>query len=318
VGPEFSGNTTGSHLVINPADQDQGSSCSSSSSTSAASAVSWTQANTGVYDINIYFANTSYPAATAGSFGANLNLYRGNVIAQFNESVNDPCDTKFSAAYIDGGSIGKYAAILQNVSLTAGNVYTVVFSGGNSQALGNWGMSIDPTIVRSNAASPGTWTQPDRTVDPPACTPDTGYSNQYFYAYTFVAQYPTYIFDTQNTDWTNTVDTYSFLYSGINNASVPSNCGGNGISLIYYGDTGDVKPLAFLGLNVGSYYTAVVSCWSSTSVKGSFGVYAMTGSQIGVVPTGTATSTTGTSDSSVIGISFLLLVIAALIASFST
>jgi len=257
-----------------------------------------------------YFSNTTFDTTT--TFGANAILYRGNVIASFNESVNDPCDAKFSAAYIISGQIaGKFVAILQNVSLTATNVYTIVFAGDRTSSLGAWGFSVEPTIVRSNAASLGTWTQPSRSDEPSACV-DSSYTNQYFYAYTFVAQYPTYIFDTQRTPWdSSSFDTFSFLYSGINNATVPATCSAPGVALLYYGDTGDIRPLAFLGLNVGTYYTVIVSSYSSSSSRGSFGIYAMTGSQIGVVPTGTATSTTG-SDGATIGVSFLLLLIAAI------
>jgi len=310
---ELNGTTSTSNLRINPISNEQKSSCSSNSNNVQASAISWTQATTGLYDISVYFSNNTYPpTGVTSTFGANLALYRTNIVAMFNDSINDPCATKFDTYYIESGEIaGKFVAILQNISLTAGNVYTAVFAGGNAAAIGNWGFSVDPTVIRTSAGSAGTWTQPARTTDPTEPCEDSSMTNQYFYAFTFVAEYPTYIFDTQATPWdSSTYDTYSFLYTGINNASVPATCSAPGISLIYSGDTGDIRPLAFLGLNVGQYYTVLVSAYGGTN-RGTFGVYAMTGSQIGVVPTGTATSTTGDSAGATIGVSFLLLLIAA-------
>jgi len=115
----------------------------------------------------------------------------------------------------------------------------------------------------------------------------------------------------------STYDTYSFLYSGINNASVPAICSAaGGVSLLYAGDTGDQRPLAFLGLNIGSYYTVIVSSYSGTN-RGTVGVFAMTGTQIGDVPGGLTTGAATTGDPSAgatIGVSFCLLLIAAIFA----
>jgi len=281
IAPEFTGNTTNSNLLVDTVSNGQDATCSPSGSSGYRGAsFSWTQATTGFFDINIYFANTTF---SGSFFYASAALYARNVILNPNGTVYDLCALN---PIISSNDPGYFAAILQNVSLTAGTNYTAVFSGGSDTAYGYWGATVDPTYVHTVDNSPGTWTQPSRSSG--SCT-SSSYTTSFTYIYTFIASNPTYIFDTQRLNWGTYIDTYSFLYTGINNATVPATCSG----LIYQGDTGDIRPISYIGLVPGQPYTLIVSGYSDNS-RGIFGLYAYSGNQIGVVPTTGVVSGTGT------------------------
>src|SRR5262245_55180737 len=112
----------------------------------------------------------------------------------------------------------------------------------------------------------GTWTQPNRNSLPCSASFNT---NAFSYSHTFIAEGNTYIFDAQRISWANPFDSYSFLYQGFNNATVPATCG----ELLGGADTGDVRPLTYQGLVVGAPYTFIVSSYSGTAT-GDFAIYA--------------------------------------------
>jgi len=226
-----------------------------------------------LYDINIYFANTSY---NGFGFGANAALYMG--ASPLNISgISDLCGYPTVTVLAGTFSAGEFAISLQNVTLTAGANYTVVLAGGDQDSKGYWAATIDPTIVGTVNNSPGKWTQPSRSFPP--CEVPTSYTDCYTFTYTFVAEGRTYILDTQELDWGTYLDTYSFLYSGLNNGTIPNTCD----NFLFGGDSGDITPIAYQGLNINQTYTIVVSSYSAGNM-GDFGIYAFTGTQLGVIP----------------------------------
>jgi hypothetical protein len=262
----------GSTPVMNAVSNNQDEACSSSSTAVPGGYFNWTQPANGTYDISVYFSNTTY---TTSSFGANAALYAANSAPfTLNGTANDPC---VASGLIISAEYSKFAVYLQNVTLIQGQKYFVTLSGSQSDATGYWGATIDPTIIGSTTNSP-VWTQPDRSD---GCTASSYTAAHYFTIY-FNATNPTYIFDTQSLRWGNSLDTYSFLYFGLNSAIPPATCPATA-TLIYQGDTGDVRPLAFQGLSVGRTYTIVVSSYGSTSA-GDFAAYLFTGNQIGSLP----------------------------------
>jgi hypothetical protein len=290
----YGGSTSASSTpVLNPVSNSaQDGSCTSGSAEVPATTFSWQQPITGRYDISIYFSNTTFSGT---GFGANAALYNtSNVGFLTNGTANDPCSFPslvISAAY------SEFAVFLQNITLIAGHNYTVAFAGDSTDAFGYWGASIDPSVIGSNTNSPA-WTQPDRGSG--ACTASS-YTAAHFFTITFVAQHETYIFDTQETTWGTSLDTYSFLYVGLNNGSIPAACPAAPVALIFQGDTGDSTPLAFQGLTVNQAYTVVVSSYFATDV-GDFSYFLFTGTQIGNLPppptsgaTGASTATNGAS-----------------------
>jgi len=319
ISPQWGGSTTNSNLYIDYMSNGQQSSCSSGSTPVQASIFSWVQANSGQYDVNIYFANASY-AQTSTSFGANAALYSGNLTSSFpaNRTAIDPC--AFNPIKSGQLSAGKFAVLLQNVTLTAATTYTVVLAGGSETATGFWGATVDPSYVHTTSGSLGTWTQPDHSGATSGTCSD-GYTNNYIFRFPFIAEHPTYIIDTQQLDYGTYLDTFSFLYAGYNNLTVPSTCAG----FLYGGDTGDVRPIAYSGLVPGQPYTVVVSSYSQGS-QGDFGLFTFSGVQIGSLPvlpttgvgssavvTGAATSGLPDSGAAELAISALVLIVAAVI-----
>jgi len=271
--PSWGGSNADSTLLYLPVDSAQSSACASGSTPVKSIAFTFTHSDpTGLYDVSVYFSNITYPSS---SFYAGAILYRGsNPIT----GSNDPCG--FASVTVAAARFTYFAVPIQNVTLTQGQNYTVVASGGDVDALAWWGATVDPTIVGTTTSSAASWTQPTRSFSS-GCTPDTSYDNSRFFVYTFIAQGQTYILDTQQLQWSSdNLDTYSFLYSGLNNATVPDSCSG----LLFGGDTGDQTPVAYQGLVVGQPYTIIVSCYFSDS-EGDFGLYAFTGTQLGVIPT---------------------------------
>jgi hypothetical protein len=269
------GQTTAASPTWAPA---SGDTCTTSGSGTPFGWFSWTQAQTGSYDLTVGFWNgtNAYFSYTY------LTLYTGNKTA--GEINMDSC-----AGYIRGDySSGDKAIALWNRTLTQGTTYTVIVSGYNVDEIGYWGFWTQASTVRSLIASP-TWTQPERGTTP--CTASSNTAS--WERYTFTAVGNVAIVDTaslpSNQGFTY-VDTYSWLFRG-NGADVPSNsCPGE---IITAGDTGDVTPVYGVTL-IGRNYTVVISTYSGSTNVGDCALYAFSGTPIGYidvpVPTDETTS----------------------------
>jgi len=277
----YTGTTLGATKLWNyPQASSQGATCTSGSELTPFASITHSPASSGLYDIGVYFYNATYDSLSLSTW------YTSAVVFSGTPNVTNPCDTALDLSRVSAYSNSKYGVFIRNVTLNAGTTYTIALSGQGVDQVGFYGVNVFPTIVHTTEGSPLNYNPPDRSTAPP-CTPLS--TPTPYWVFTFIAQYPTYIFDTQEAF--SGYDTFSFLYSGLNNASTgPATC----TNFLYGGDTGDIRPVAYIGLVPGQPYTVIVTPYSQSSTgTGNFAFYAMTGTQLGVVPTTGMPTTSG-------------------------
>jgi len=247
------------------------------------SAYTFTATASGQYDIFVFFDNktTLSPTGSSVNFNAHAALYNGTV-SVFNTSAGGLDTCTINGGPLSLASSNSLGLILTNVTLEFNKTYTIIASGSESES-GTVGFSVRKSNVFSTNTGL-TWAAPAHGTGS-ACSGTN--DNTPYFAYTFTAQYPTYILDTQQTD-IDSFDTYSYLYLGTWNKGIaPPTC-----PIITSGDTGDQTPVAVEGLIVGLNYTIFVAPYNFVKL-GTFVLYAFTGTQIGgnfTVPTNAATT----------------------------
>jgi hypothetical protein len=268
-----SGSSMTSTTMWNPPTNSRGSACTADVAVTVPTIVhNFTPSFTGQYDVYIFADNGTFVSSSgSSSFDIAAAIYPGTVF--FNTANgNTTCGA-------NGGAILAYyesstnAMILQNVTLVAGQAYTVVASGHELLQTAYLGISVRASIVFTTGTG-RTATVPDKSTSG-TCTP---YATPLpVFAFTFTAEYPTYILDTQEAFGT-TYDTWSFLYRGTWDAAVdPPTC-----PIVFQGDTGDVTPLAVEGLTIGQNYTIFVTPFNQGATNtGPFALYFFSGSQLG-------------------------------------
>jgi len=264
----------------------------------------FTVPSTGLYDINVVFANFT---ASSNSFVA--TLYKvGNVafIGTGNASVGvDLCGCSNCAANwvntIGDDSATRYtpssggAGVFPSISLSASVNYTIVFQTTSSTNYGPFGVLTRPTIY-GNLGQNTNYLSPDLSTynSGSGCSPRSSAAN--WRAFVFTAQFPTYVVDTGPTSVG--FDSESDLYIGNNAGSVdqttpPNTCNG----FLQCVDTGDIGPLSTNGFVPGQNYTIVVTTYSTGNApNGTFTLFIFSGQQIGpvsVLTSGVAGGTTG-------------------------
>jgi len=244
------------------------------------------------YDVEALFVND-----TVSTWGdVTLALYNSSLPANLTQFGESSCLPSFVVAAKPYS--GDKAGSLQYVSLKAGVNYTVVVSLDDDEYLGIVGIRVIPTQVKFFVTTPPLYSQPSRSAG--ACT-DGGTPSAY--SVTIVtAEYNVYIVDTADPAEIDSVDTYSFMYLGLNQATAtaaPSTCP-LGRPLIVYGDTGDITPVAAQTLT-GHNYTVIVSTYSAgytVQPTQAFILYTLTGPLVnipgGLIQTTTSVVTTTT------------------------
>jgi len=258
--------------------------CSASEDIVPFATYTWNQTSTGYFDIYAYFSNSSL-----SGFSPNLVLYAGNVSASTIAS-SGACSATLQLISQNSNDDG-FAVFIPYQNLSATAVYTIAFSGEDYDSnLAYWGVQVIPTRVRFYHSSG--FTQPSRDGLPCETSTTTAGDSAYGIS-TFEAQYKAYLIDTADPPEPFTsLDTYSFLYAGINDGTPPTTCPILA-PLVNYGDTGDVTPV-FSYTVPGLNYTVVVSTYhqvSSTAATDAYILYTFTGEPIGQIPTTSTGST---------------------------
>lgn len=237
----------------------------------------WTQNGTGQYDIVAGWYNAS---DTDFSY-TYLALYSGAQAAA--AITTDSCANYLYADYDSSNGL-----TLWNRTLTNGQQYTLVTSPEYDSEYGYWGIWVRPTIAGTLWNTPA-WNQPERDSN---CTASS-YTTTSWFADDVVATGQVTIIDTQtltSSQGFSYVDTYSWFFRGNQTtSSPPPTCGGK---IITYGDTGDVTPV--YGVTIpGRIYTVVVSTYSGSNNVGDFGLFTMSGTPIGNIPSSDETTGDG-------------------------
>jgi hypothetical protein len=302
---QMTASTQGRNSTWFPIDSSSPTNVCSDVATTATSYISytWTANTTGEYDIEAFAMNATAPSG----FYTVVAVFHGtfpNASLPVTGTAS-PCNGSLLwGAYTSGMAGGVF-----RVPLTAGQQYTVVASGYDPEDVGVFGIFIGATRYGNTSAQSQTYNAP--TVPATGTTPNCtiGGTQKYYQNMVFQAAHPVYIIDTDQG-----FDAATFLYEGAYTTSPPSNCTG----FIFAGDTGDGGPIAVV-VTPGNNYTAVVTGYSSGA--GTFSVYILTGTPLGVptvTTTGAATSamttaaTTGSATSTVA--SLVLVVFAAVLA----
>jgi len=274
--PDAFGDTSGGKLwnppyygIVSPAD------CGTAGNSATYSTYSFNVSTAGTYDIFIYFYNgtqSSPLTVVAALFAGSYNP--GNGTQPYN-----PCAASgFLQSDQSSASDDRFLILTQKA--TAGQAFTVVFSGISTKDGGNWGVSVIPTNRGDTLNSTQTYNAPYTPALDVTYTCEAGQLN-YYYSYYFVAQYSTYVFDVSS-DY----DSASALYSG-SAAVPPAQC----TNFLMDGDTGDTGSIAWGQFNVGSNYTLVIYGYSQG--QGTFRLWSLTG------PTLVEQNKTGSSPTSV-------------------
>jgi hypothetical protein len=307
---DSTGNTRNASRTWNPiSSSDVTTDCTDTSSNVVNyNTFTWTQNTTGVYDIEVFFSNM-----TVTSFYGNIAVFNGTFPNGTNPNgLANACTNGSFIWGTYGNSDG--SAIIPSAPLNAGWVYTVAVSGYSSDEVGDYGIFVRPTRYGNTSASTASFLAPEVPARGTASNCTQGTDLKYYQNVVFTAVQPVYIMDTGSD---SSFDTAVFLYEGVYapNGAAPSNCSG----FIYAGDTGDGGPIAVV-LTVGNNYTAVVSSYSTS--RGTFSLYALTGTPLGLPVTTTTGSmtgaaTTGDGSSATTAVaSMLLVVVAAVFAMF--
>jgi hypothetical protein len=271
----------------------------------------FTATRSAVHDINVYFSNNTF----TNSFTVSAAVYTGTFPPVGATGTIESCNGTFIAStYGDSGD--RYTTV--TIPLTSGSIYTVAFSGTDTDEIGFFGVVIEPTIYKTTAGSPNNWNSPSvpALATSTVCT-DTG-STKLYDATIITAEYTTYIMDTGVASF----DTAAVLYYG-NNLGTPTTPPSTCVNFLIVGDTGDGGPLAFQGIVPGFNYTVIVTGYSSGS--GAYTLWALTGVQLGVIPpppttTGVPLPTGDTNDegspAAINAVSIALLLLCALFAKF--
>jgi len=317
---DFSGSTSngGKNWWVVP-DNSGGSSsslftnCANGTTISPYISYNWTQATTGLYDINIFLGNTT--VTTPQFIAALYNTTQSWVGTGTEANPANPCaaaagfywgitsDDSISLVTTGFGTAGVFPLVM----LTAGTVYTVVVGGSDDTEVGPFGGRISPTVYFQVGPTANYAAVSPETLPADCVSQSTGATLKVWKAFVFTAQWPTYVVDTGPTGIG--FDTISELYIG-NNAGVayttpPAPCTG----YLQCVDTGDIGPLSAAGLVVGANYTIVVTTYSSSAPSVPwFTLWAFTGNTTGSIPSNTGSNSgtnsgthTGTNSGSTAG-----------------
>jgi hypothetical protein len=258
------------------------------------STYSWTQSTTGYYDINVLFYNSSLQDDWTSTY---IALFVGTFLNASN--LGDPCNQAVTGAVFSNATDDDEPGVsLMYLYLSANTVYSLIFSGDDSDEFGYYAVQINPTRIRFLIDSPA-YVQPTMVDDttPITCTADTTTAASWD-SIVFQAAQPVYIIATGDAPYGFTYfDSYSFLYAGLNPGNLlfaPASCPINA-PLIDMEFTGDYFPLVINNTILNANYTVVVSTYDGdqTDDGAAYILYIFTGQPIGNIPSSTSSSTAG-------------------------
>jgi hypothetical protein len=251
----------------------------------------WTATTTSVIDIAVFSYNN-----TMINNGWVASLYNSSQLAFLGTgNVTSPADGCATPYWVDSvGEDSTYTKVSQNyfaagifigAQQVAGQNYTVILSGYNTDENYIYGVMTRPT-VRGFLGTNYNFNRPSfgSLQDGDSC--DNSSSSTYYWTpVVFTAVFSTYVVDNGNSY--GGLDTAACLYYGLNVGSPdgtvpPVSCGPNWLQCI---DTGDIGPLHQLGTTPGANYTIVQTSYSSGASAGSeYTLFVYTGTQLGPVP----------------------------------
>jgi len=237
----------------------------------------WTQNNTGIFDIYALFDSPSTPL----SWRTFIVLYNASIPWQ---QLQNPCNKSGIGLKVIAGAgyIPATGAALFYQMLSVGNTYTLAFSGYGPTQVGYYGIRIIPTQIRFPSQVP--YVQPQRGIS--ECYSDPYNDASSWDAFLFNAKYERYLIDTGDIALApfTSFDTYSFLYQGNNvgnSTQAPAGCP-YFAQLLTQADTGEA-PLVQL-TTIGTNYSVVVSTYSGkqtgTTTKYAYLLYLFAGDLI--------------------------------------
>jgi len=254
---------------------------------------SWTQSTSGLFDVAAGFAQYQNSSSDYWGFSTYIAIFRGNV-SDATLTGNNLC-TATASALIVAFEESALAAHQYGLQFTAGQIYTVVASGSQTNDYGDFGIFVAPTRVEPAVFLQVGFVQP--SVSQSTC--ENGfYSNQSFAGASFTAGPSTftvlvgvaYAYSAGNTNWTYFNDNNMFFYQGNNTGSstaAPVTCPQAGAT--YLSSTGsDTYSLTTVP---GQVYSVVVSGIVDSGYN-AYLVYVLTGTPVGNVNTSTGSSST--------------------------
>jgi len=286
--------STNTHVYWNVPEFSSGGSCSDGSYNSSYVRIVWTPTTTGTYDITVGIDQNT----TADFEYLYVLMYTGTV-SDADIAGNTPC-TPTVGTVLNGYYDDYRGAVIYGQALTAGQAYTLVFSGDEDTSIANYGVQVTPTRVRTFTTTPS-WNEPDYGVTD--CAPDTSNTAVPWTSWSFVATGYVVMVGVAQEDIDaypyDTIDALSFLYAGDNSGSSllsPSTCGGLGVTW-YGGWDYEIPAINSIPNNT---YTVVVGPYSSGATfdaDTAVIIFILSGQWVGVFnasATTTATATTTT------------------------
>jgi len=252
----------------------------SSSYTAPYASFTWTQSTTGLFEVVGGFSE-NYTADIGQTY---LAVFQGNLTnAQLNTA--DLCSST-SIVVVNAYNEGERSVRLYGLALVAGQTYTAVLSGYDTDEFSNYGFLVYPTRLQlANFLATG-FSQPDNSST--GCTPDDIYTNNSWTAASFPAPFSNALFAASELSSSNpsnftSLTPAAWVYTGNNlgsSTTAPSSCTG----LYAISDTQGVFAIL---TTPHQNYTIVVSYYYEGSGQPTDGttavflVFALTGTPVG-------------------------------------